>query len=191
MQADGGDDAGRRERFEALYTDEYASIYGYVYRRLHYAASEVPDLVAEVFSVAWRRLDDLPHGGEARLWLYGLARHLLANHRRGSHRRVRLQSRLRREVSTGVRVNVAADPADAWLADAIERLPDAYREALRLVSWEGCTHAEAAQILGCSVNAVALRLHKAKARLREDPLVAARLFAERAQAGDAVRAQGS
>jgi DNA-directed RNA polymerase specialized sigma24 family protein len=98
---------------------------------------------------------------------------------------------LRREVSTGVTVTVAADPGDAWLTDAIERLPDAYREALRLVNWEGCSHAEAAQILGCSVNAVALRLHKAKARLREDPLVAARLFAERAQAADGVRAQGS
>jgi RNA polymerase sigma-70 factor (ECF subfamily) len=191
MSTAGPDDAGRRERFEALYSDEYASIYGYVYRRLHYAASEVPDLVAEVFSVAWRRLDDLPQGGEARLWLYGLARHLLANHRRGSHRRVRLMALLRREVSTGVTVTVAADPGDAWLTDAIERLPDAYREALRLVNWEGCSHAEAAQILGCSVNAVALRLHKAKARLREDPLVAARLFAERAQAADGVRAQGS
>ena len=43
MSAAGPDDAGRRERFEALYSDEYASIYGYVYRRLHYAASEVPD----------------------------------------------------------------------------------------------------------------------------------------------------
>jgi RNA polymerase sigma-70 factor, ECF subfamily len=191
MRADGREDAGRRERFEALYSDEYTSIYAYVYRRLHYAASEVPDVVAEVFSVAWRRLDELPQGGEARLWLYGLARHLLLNHRRGSRRRLRLLARLRGEASSGVTVSVAADPADAWLAAAIERLPDAYREALRLVSWEGCSHAEAAQILGCSVNAVALRLHKAKARLREDPLVTAHLFAQRAASADAVQAQGT
>ena len=36
-------------------------------------------------------------------------------------------------------------------------------------------------MLGCSVNAVALRLHRAKARLRADALVTQHLVAERAQ----------
>ena len=72
-------------------------------------------------------------------------------------------------------MEVAAGEGDNSLKDAINRLPDPYREVLQLVAWEGCSHSEAAQVLGCSVNAVALRLHKAKARLRKDPVVAARL----------------
>ena len=94
------------------------------------------------------------------------------------------------EASAVPRVEVAAGEGDNTLRDAINRLPEPYREVLRLVAWEGCSHGEAAQVLGCSVNAVALRLHKAKARLLEDPLVAARLDllqAERDRALDAQR----
>jgi RNA polymerase sigma-70 factor, ECF subfamily len=184
-------DRDRREQFEALYAEHYGAIYAYVYRRLPGAAAEVPDVVAEVFAVTWRRLDEMPAGAETRLWLFGLARHLLLNHRRGQRRRRRLFDRLSREASTVPQVTVMADGGDAWLVAAIERLPDAYREALRLVSWEGCSHAQAAAVLGCSVNAVALRLHRAKARLRADPLVMEHLFARgagRAQASATLEA---
>jgi RNA polymerase sigma factor (sigma-70 family) len=180
----------RREQFEALYAEQYASIYAYVHRRLPGGASEVPDVVAEAFSVAWRRLDEIPVS-EARLWLYGLARHSLMNHRRGSRRRTRLFDRLMREAPTAAQPSLAPDHADAWLVAAIERLPDAWREALRLVSWDGCSHAEAAQVLGCSVNAVALRLHKAKARLREDPLVMEHLYGVRAESAGPISARRS
>ena len=184
-------DRDRRDQFEALYAEHHAAIYVYVYRRLPAALSEVPDVVAEVFAVTWRRLDEMPAGAETRLWLFGLARHLLLNHRRGQRRRRRLFDRLSREASTVPQATAMADGGDAWLVAAIERLPDAYREALRLVSWEGCSHAEAAAVLGCSVNAVALRLHKAKARLQADPLVMEHLFARgpgRAQASATLEA---
>jgi DNA-directed RNA polymerase specialized sigma24 family protein len=36
-----------------------------------------------------------------------------------------------------------------------------------LVYWEQLSHAEAAQVLGCSPNAVAIRTHRAKERLRD------------------------
>ena len=53
-------------------------------------------------------------------------------------------------------------------ARAIDRLLPGDREALRLVEWDGLSHAQAAQVLGCSANAVAARLHRARARLRTD-----------------------
>jgi RNA polymerase sigma-70 factor (ECF subfamily) len=185
MRARSRDARVHNDRFEALYIEHHASIYAYVYRRLNGTPAEVPDVVAEVFSVAWRRLDQLADGSEARLWLYGLARHVLLNHRRGDRRRARLVERLRREASTAQQLSVVPAPADSWLLGAIERLPDAYREAVMLVNWEGCSHADAAQVLGCSVNAVALRLHKARARLLADPIVTEQLFRAR---GDAARA---
>jgi RNA polymerase sigma factor (sigma-70 family) len=187
----GRDASARNDRFEALYTEHHGSIHSYVYRRLSGAPAEVPDVVAEVFSVAWRRLDQLPDGSEPRLWLYGLARHVLLNHRRGNRRRARLVERLRREASTAPQLSVVPAPGDSWLLGAIERLPDAYREAVMLVNWEGCSHADAAQVLGCSVNAVALRLHKARARLLADPRVTQQLFADRAEAARALDGRGA
>lgn len=173
MSASRPDRAARRERFESLYVEHYAPIYRYVDRRID--GAEVADVVADVFTAAWRRLGEVPEGEGARLWLYALARNSLLNQRRGRRRRWRLLSRLTAEAAALPRVEGAASEADNTMRDAINRLPDTYREVLRLVAWEGCSHAEAAQVLGCSVNAVALRLHKAKARLLEDPLVAAHL----------------
>jgi hypothetical protein len=49
---------------------------------------------------------------------------------------------------------------------ALGRLSDREREALQLVLWEELSHADAAQVLGCSANAAAIRVHRAKARLR-------------------------
>lgn len=49
---------------------------------------------------------------------------------------------------------------------AIERLRRKDQEVLLLVMWEGLSHAEAATVLQCSVNAVAQRLHAARERLR-------------------------
>ena len=47
------------------------------------------------FLTAWRRLDEMPPDPETRLWLYGVARRVLANHHRGEHRRSALAERLR------------------------------------------------------------------------------------------------
>jgi RNA polymerase sigma-70 factor (ECF subfamily) len=35
-------------------------------------AEDAADVVAETFLVAWRRLDSVPGGDEARLWLYAV-----------------------------------------------------------------------------------------------------------------------
>ncbi|MFG2049725.1 RNA polymerase sigma factor [Micromonospora sp. NPDC048935] len=63
---------------------------------------DAADVVAETFLVAWRRRQDMPVGGEARLWLYGVARRVLANQHRGGVRRQRLGERLRQQISAAV-----------------------------------------------------------------------------------------
>ena len=74
------------EKFEALYEANYKPIYAYIYRRVPHSASDVPDVVSEVFATAWRRISDLPPAPQDRLWLFGVARNcLLGHHRRWSH----------------------------------------------------------------------------------------------------------
>jgi RNA polymerase sigma factor (sigma-70 family) len=86
---------------------------------------------------------------------------------RSTARRGRLESRLRAHAEIGEQDCGAAEQARQRIRTAMDRLRPADREALQLVAWDGLSHAEAAQVLGCSVNAVALRIHKARARLRE------------------------
>jgi RNA polymerase sigma-70 factor, ECF subfamily len=149
-------------RFEALYREHYGAIYAYVVRRLE-DPGVAPDVVAEVFAVAWRRLAELPEQPEDRLWLYGVARRCVAGERRSLRRRLRLWAR----VADAAVVAEAPGVEAATLRDAIRALPDGEREALMLVLWEGLSHAEAAAVLGCSANAVGVRLHRARGRLRE------------------------
>ncbi|MGP3918590.1 RNA polymerase sigma factor [Nonomuraea sp. 10N515B] len=77
----------RKQRFEVIYVANYADILAYVRRRID-SHDDAADALAETFTTAWRRLDDIPEGREARLWLFGVARRVLANDRRAESRRV-------------------------------------------------------------------------------------------------------
>ncbi len=63
-----GEPADRRRRFEAIYVVNCGPILGYALRRTA-NGDDAADVVAETFLTAWRRLDDVPPGDEARLWL--------------------------------------------------------------------------------------------------------------------------
>lgn len=155
------------ERFEALYTATFSQILGYALRRCD-CAEDAADVVAETFAVAWRRIDAVPPGDQARLWLYGVARNVLANHRRGVARRADLSAALAAEIT----VAHERDPEDAAARDPVDvafrALPADDRELLSLVAWEGLDHGEIAELLGCSRNAVRIRLHRARKRLTRE-----------------------
>jgi RNA polymerase sigma-70 factor (ECF subfamily) len=155
----------RSERFGAIYRAHYRAVHAYVYRRLA-RREEVADVVAEVFVVAWRRLDDVPGGDQTLLWLYGAAHRTALNWQRSARRRSRLTGRLREDARP--RVTESEDPRYEEVRAAIDRLRPQDREVLRLVIWEALSHSEAAQVLGCSTNAVAQRLRTARDRLRTE-----------------------
>jgi RNA polymerase sigma-70 factor (ECF subfamily) len=165
-------DSERRARFDALYEANYHLILGYALRRAR--ESDALDVVAETFLVAWRRLGQMPDGDEARLWLYGTARRVLANHERTARRRARLHGRLADEASTTP--IVTPDHRHGAVAAAFERLSRDDRELLGLVAWEGLDAVGIAHVVGCSRNAARIRLHRARKRFaaaldEEGPLV--------------------
>jgi RNA polymerase sigma factor (sigma-70 family) len=158
-------DADRRERFRAIYEANYHRILGYALRRCA-GPDDAADVVAETFLVAWQRLDDLRRDDEL-LWLYGVARRVLANQRRGEGRRRQLGERLREELR-----RVAPSPfvwgRDGELDDvvaALAGLSDRDREVITLSAWEGLDGRELATVLGCSTNAAKIRLHRARRQL--------------------------
>src|SRR5262245_45109215 len=94
-------DAMRRElaeqRFADLYRENVRALLGFALRR-GMDSDDAADVIAETSLITWRRLAEVPSGGEARLWLYGTARHVLANQDRSARRRDRLTERLRGEL---------------------------------------------------------------------------------------------
>ncbi|HEU5417045.1 MAG TPA: RNA polymerase sigma factor [Streptosporangiaceae bacterium] len=153
----------RQRRFEAAYTAHHGPILGYLLRRTD-NPDDAADALAEVFLIAWRRLPDLPAEPQARLWLYGVARRVLANQRRGERRRSALADRLRADLVDAYRPPEYTGEL-ARIAAAFGRLPEAERELLALSAWEGLGYGQIAEVLDCSRNAVRIRLHRARRRL--------------------------
>jgi RNA polymerase sigma-70 factor (ECF subfamily) len=149
------------ERFAALFNRTHRPLLAYAVRRVTDPA-DAADIVAETFLVAWRRLDEVPPDEQARPWLFGVARRVLANYYRGEHRRHALGERLR----TSLREVVpATDDAGTVVEVAMERLSPDDRELLRLVAWEALAREEIAMALQISRATVRVRLHRARRRL--------------------------
>jgi RNA polymerase sigma factor (sigma-70 family) len=163
------------EKFRRLFDTAYRPLLAYALRRTQ-RPEDAEEVVADTLLVAWRRRTDMPAGAETIPWLYGVARRLIANQRRGQGRRRRLERLL--EPSTGATLDPgelaeAADMTRVVIA-ASRRLPEDDQEILRLAAWEGLSHDQIAVSLGCSENAAALRLRRARKRLRAEVLKADR-----------------
>ena len=158
------------DHFERVYRDCGTAVLGYALRR---AASreDALDVVAETFAAAWRRRTDLPPDpGDARPWLFGIARNCLANSLRSSGRAGRLGERLAAAFEPGAVPDPAVvheQAADAQrVRAALQSLSEEDRELLTLVAWEGLSPAEVATALGLSAGTARVRLHRARGRLR-------------------------
>jgi RNA polymerase sigma factor (sigma-70 family) len=156
------------QRFRAAYDEHVRAVAAFALRRVP-AAADAEDVVAETFLVAWRRFDEAP--ADLRPWLFGVARHVLRHNYRATQRRDALCARLAAALARRGERSAEA----GWLVEALAELPEADRDVLTLTAWEGLSHAEAGQVLGCSAGAVAVRLHRARARLEALRPAASRL----------------
>jgi RNA polymerase sigma factor (sigma-70 family) len=152
-------EAARRDRFMAIYEANYHRILGYAMRRTN--RHEAADVVSETFLTAWRRLEDVPDGRAALLWLYGTARRVLANHERARRRRERLTERVRAELTPKIE-SAPSESGANFAAAAFAKLRADERELLRLVAWEDLNAGEIAEVYDCSPNAVRIRLYRAR-----------------------------
>ena len=150
----------RVERFRAVYDAAYPRLMAYAMRRAR-TRDDAHDVVADTMLIAWRRLDDIPTDERRIAWMYGVARRVLANHYRATDRRDRLTDRLEHQA-----------PADHGEFDAVyealDRLRTDDREILTLAAWDDLTNDEIAVVLSVTPGAVAVRLHRARARLARE-----------------------
>ena len=161
------DAASREARFRAVYETCYVDLLRFVQRRSH--PSHAEDVVADVFLVAWRRLEELPPVDDgARAWLFGVARRSLLNSQRGQDRREALAVRIAAGPASAAVTPSDTDVVDRRLdlAAVWPRLSATDQEALALTAWDGLSAPEAAAVLQISAVAFRLRLSRARRTLR-------------------------
>jgi len=167
-------DTEREKRMRNLVVLVGDPVRRYLHRRAD--ATTADDVIGDTLLVCWRRLDEVPD--DALPWAIVVARQCLSNAQRAERRRIRLIGRIIAidPPSAAADANPAASTLDAGTAVAARvtaalaglRRNDA--EILRLWAWDELTSPQLAVVLGISTNAAAIRLHRAKARLKQELL---------------------
>jgi RNA polymerase sigma-70 factor (ECF subfamily) len=150
------------EEFTATYRELLPQITKYLARRVN--PSEVEELASRIFEIAWIKRAQAPKGFELP-WLYRIAGYVVANHRRSESSKLRF-------LAVFLPIDSAPSPeeiaiSDLSLSEAWAKLTPGERQVISLSSFEGLDNAQAAKVLEISTNAFALRLSKAKGKLRQ------------------------
>jgi RNA polymerase sigma-70 factor (ECF subfamily) len=160
------------QAFAGVFDRYYAAVAGFLRRRLERSLAD--QLAAETFMQAFdgRGRYDLSRA-DARPWLFGIASHLLARHRRDEERRLRAFARAGRLLGgeqgfDDVDGRLDAAAAGPVLAAALASLGAGDREVLLLYAWGDLSYEEISVALRLPVGTVRSRLHRARERVRRE-----------------------
>jgi len=160
---------GDAERYRELVERHERRVFAVAWSRLGDAAL-AEEAAQEAFIRGYRRLWLLGDGAKFAAWITTIARHAAINlglrHRRELNKRERwaLEQPAAASPATGETTELC--PPET-LRQTLAELPAAHRECLVLFYLEGKSGAEAAATLGISEAALRVRLHRARAALRE------------------------
>ena len=158
------------EEFTLLFQDFYPSLCRFLECLLGGRAALAQDLAQESFlqlhRTAW---DTLPHG-EARFWLYRVARNFAINEFRKGQTRYRLFDRVVEAMRPRTR-----NPEEEYetrerkqlVLEMLGSLPEDQRTALLLREQEQLTYREIGQVLNISEGKVKIDIFRARTALRE------------------------
>ena len=154
----------RTTELERVVREHECAVGNFLRRRLYpLSDSDLDDLVAETFTIVWRRFDAVPHDAEL-AWIIGVARNVLHNAQRARRRRNNYEGAVTPPATTASTEDVVV--ADARVRHALTSLRDDEREVLLLHAWDGLSVTDVARVLGVSPDAAAVRLSRVRHRFR-------------------------
>jgi RNA polymerase sigma-70 factor (ECF subfamily) len=161
---------GNMMAFEEVYNRHHRRVYSICLRMLQ-NATEAEDLTQDVFIQLHRKIGSFRGDSAFTTWLHRLTVNQVLMHFR--KRNVKFE-KTTEEGETPVQVvggteNPRKMPVVDKIAieDAIDKLPNGYKNVFVLHDVEGYEHEEVARILGCSVGTSKSQLHKARLKLRK------------------------
>jgi RNA polymerase sigma-70 factor (ECF subfamily) len=136
--------------------------------RMTGSMAEAQDLAQDAFVQAFRHLESFRGEAKFSSWLYRLTMNACLNWRKRRQIRVRVYERWEREqkIDSQPREKATADALSQKVQDSLLKLPCKQRAAVVLTVFDGFSHAEAAQVLGCSETTVSWRLYAARGKLK-------------------------
>jgi len=157
------------------------AVYRFALRLAAGDESEAGDLVQETYLRAYRAWETYERGTNARSWLFTICRNVFLRRREREKRRNETQaSQLDADVeslaATAAFVEVReADPErrffdsfiDREVMEAIDALPDEFREAVILSDVEGLPYADVARVLEVPLGTVKSRLFRGRRLLQQ------------------------
>jgi RNA polymerase sigma-70 factor, ECF subfamily len=162
---------GDDKAFELLVSRHQRSVYNLAYRFLNDEA-EAEDITQEAFIRIFKAAGTYSPEAKFTTWLYTIVKNLCFNslRKRRSVHIVSIEEEILPEIPAENN-----DPSEiidrkrlkARVIKAVHALPENMRIAVILHKFHGLQYNEIADILGCSVNAVKLRVHRAKAFLAD------------------------
>ena len=161
---------GSNATFSQAALEHIDALYGYA-MTLTRDASEAEDLVQETYVRATSAANRPGVDSNLKGWLFVIMRNAWLNqlrHRNSGPRFVDLESNEKiGDAHENPHVVYLRKLEREQVRDAIESLPDAYREIVVLRDIEGFTYQEIATVLDCPAGTVMSRLGRARGRLRK------------------------
>ncbi len=156
--------------FEEVYRRHHRRVYSICLRMLK-NTTEAEDLTQDVFIQLHRKIGSFRGDSAFTTWLHRLSVNQVLMHFR--KRNVKFEKTTEEGETPVEVVDGTVNPRKMQvvdkiaLEDAIEQLPNGYRNVFVLHDVEGYEHEEVARILGCSVGTSKSQLHKARLKLRK------------------------
>ncbi len=161
---------GNMTAFEEIYKRHHRRVYSVCLRMLQ-NTSEAEDLTQDVFIQLYRKIGSFRGDSAFTTWLHRMTVNQVLMHFR--KRSVKYEKATEEgEIPVQI-VSGSANPERMRIIDkisldnAIEQLPNGYKNVFVLHDVEGFEHEEVARILGCSVGTSKSQLHKARLKLQK------------------------
>ena len=162
--------AGDMGAFEEVYQRHHRRVYSICLRMLQ-NAHEAEDLTQDVFIQLYRKIGSFRGDSAFTTWLHRMTVNQVLMHFR--KRNVKFEKTTEEGETPDQVVAGTANPDKMPIVDkialenAIDQLPEGYKNVFVLHDVEGFEHEEVAKILGCSVGTSKSQLHKARLKLRK------------------------
>jgi RNA polymerase sigma-70 factor (ECF subfamily) len=165
--------------FPAIYAEYRPKIVGYLRRLVGDADAE--DVAQEVFVKVGKALESFRGDSSLSTWIYRIATNAATDHlRKFASRQVLGSPNVSPDDDTSpddtmpdegtpvLDTLLIRKDMNECIRGIVDGLPDGYRTVLVLSELEGLTNAEIAEVAGISLDAVKIRLHRARTRLRKE-----------------------
>ncbi len=161
--------------FDAIYAEYSPRIRRYLARLL--GPGEADDAAQDVFVKASRALDQFRGESSLSTWLYRIATNTAADRARGAEYRASLHASEVDSSESGCAAlavqelsaerQAIRDEMSGCVRSVLAELPEGYRTVLALSEMEDLKDREIAEVLDITREAVKIRLHRARAALRQ------------------------